>query len=84
MPVDDTPKTKNPDAYLIDEQIVVEFKHYATPTASNIENEARDAKRQADYILLHLKRSILKELLIEGLRQHIHRAVDVKQVWLIF
>lgn len=66
MPIDDTPNTKNPDAYLIDEQIIVEFKHNSTPTASAIENEVRDAKRQADYILLHIKSSISKELLVKG------------------
>ena len=84
MPIDDTPNKKNPDAYLIEEQIVIEFKHNLTPTASAIENEVRDAKRQADYILLHIKSSLSKEVLIKGLRQHIHRAVNVKQVWLIF
>ena len=84
LPIDDTPHTKNPDAYLVEDEIIIEFKHNSTPTASAIENEIKDAKRQADYILLHIKSSLSKELLIKGLRLHIHRAVNVKQVWLIF
>ena len=27
LPIDNTPGIKNPDAYLIDEQIIIEFKH---------------------------------------------------------
>jgi hypothetical protein len=27
LPIDNTPHTKNPDAYFIDQDIVVEFKH---------------------------------------------------------
>lgn len=75
---------KNPDAYLIEEDIIIEFKHNTTPTASAIENELRDAKRQADYVLIHIKSTVTKELLIKGLRLQIHRAVNVKQVWLIY
>lgn len=84
LPVDNTPHVKNPDAYLIDEDIIIEFKHNSTPTASAIENEVRDAKKQADYILIHVQSVLSKDNLIKGLRRHIHRAINVNQVWLIF
>ena len=84
LSITNVPGVKNPDAYLIDEDIVIEFKHNTTPTASAIENEVKDAKRQANYILLHIKSSLSKELLIKGLRLHIHRAINVREVWLIF
>lgn len=84
LPITNVPGVKNPDAYLIDEDIVIEFKHNTTPTASAIENELRDAKKQANYVLLHIKSQITKESLIKGLRLQIHRAANVKQVWLIF
>lgn len=79
LPIDNTPGIKNPDGYLIDEQIIIEFKHKQTPTASAIENEIRDAKKQADYILLHIRSDITKGNLIRGLRLHIHRAPNVKE-----
>lgn len=75
---------KNPDAYLIDEEVKVEFKHNITPTASAIENELRDAKRQADYVLLHINSSLTKGALIRGLRNCIHRAKNVLEVWIIY
>ncbi|AQG82251.1 hypothetical protein AWR27_01490 [Spirosoma montaniterrae] len=78
------PGVKNPDAYLIEEQLIIEFKHNSTPTASAIENELRDAKRQADYVLLHIKSTISREDLIKGLRRQIHRAENVKEVWIIY
>ena len=84
LPINNTPGVKNPDEYLIDEQLIIEFKHNYTPTASAIENEVRDAKKQADYILLHVMSELTAETLIKGLRLHIHRAPNVKQVWLIF
>jgi len=45
LPIDNTPHTKNPDAYFIEQGIVVEFKHNYTPTASAIEREVRNAKK---------------------------------------
>ncbi len=78
------PGVKNPDAFLVDEDIVIEFKHNLTSTPSAIENELRDAKRQADYVLLHIKSSISREDLIKGLRHQIHRATNVKEVWIIY
>lgn len=84
LPIDNTPDVKNPDVYLPDEQLVVEFKHNQTPTTSAIENEIRDGKRQADYVLIHVKSDLTKGALIRGLRLQIHRAVNLKEVWIIF
>ena len=80
LPISTEPNVKNPDAYLIDEGIIIEFKHNVTPTASAIENEVRDAKKQANYVLLHVKSTLTKGALIRGLRTCIHWAVNVKEV----
>lgn len=84
LPITNEPNIKNPDAYLIDEDIVIEFKHNSTPTASAIENELRDAKKQANYVLLHIKSDLTKGALMRGLRSCIHRAVNLLEVWIIF
>ena len=84
LPIDNTPHTKNPDAYFIEQDIVVEFKHNTTPTVSAIANELRDGKKQANYVLLHIKSNLTKGALIRGLRSCIHRALNVRQVWIIY
>ena len=84
LPITTLPGVKNPDAYLIDEDIVIEFRHNLTPTASAIENELRDAKKQANYVLLHIKSDLTKGALIRGLRICIHRATNVLEVWIIY
>lgn len=43
--VDNTPNVKNPDAFLLKEQITIEFKHNQQPTSSAIEKEIRYANR---------------------------------------
>lgn len=68
LPIDNTPHIRNPDAYFIEENIVVEFKHNYAPTASAIEREMRNAKKQADHILIHTMSGITKDELIQGLR----------------
>jgi hypothetical protein len=45
---------------LVKEQISIEFKHNQRPTESAIDNEIRDARRQADYVLLHIRSNIKK------------------------
>ena len=84
LPIDNTPNIKNPDAYFVEQDIVMEFKHNYTPTASAIENEVRDAKKQADYVLLHIKSEIDPGVLMRGLNLQIHRAKNVKEVWVIY
>ncbi len=83
-PITNVPFVKNPDAYLIDEDIVIEFKHNNTPTPSAIANELRDAKKQANYVLLHINSDLTKGGLIRGLRSCIHRATNVLEVWIIY
>lgn len=68
LPIDNTPYTKNSDAYFIEHDIVVEFKHNYKPTASAIEREVRNAKKQADYVLIHIISTITKGELIRGLK----------------
>ena len=84
LPITSTPNVKNPDAYSIDEDIVIEFKHNSTPTMSAIANELRDGKKQADYVLLHIKSDLTKGALIRGLRSCIHRAQNVREVWIVY
>lgn len=84
LPITNVPGVKNPDAYLIDEDIVIEFKHNYSPTASAIENEVRAAKKQANYVLLHIKSDLSKGVLIRGLRSCIHRAMNILEVWIIY
>ncbi len=83
LPIDNTPHTKNPDAYFIEQDIVVEFKHNYIPTASAIEREVRNAKKQADHILIHVMSSLTKGELIRGLKLQIHRAENIIDVWVI-
>lgn len=84
LPIDNTPHTQNPDAYFIEQDIVVEFKHNYTPTASAIEREVRNAKKQADHILIHTMSGITKGELVRGLKLQIHRAENVLEVWIIW
>ena len=83
LPIDNTPHTKNPDAYFIEQDIIVEFKHNYTPTASAIEREVRNAKKQANHILIHVMSGISKGDLVRGLKLQIHRAESVSEVWLL-
>lgn len=84
MPIDNTPHIKNPDAYSIDQDIIIEFKHNYTLTASAIEREVRNAKKQADHILIHVMSDVTKGELIRGLKLQIHRAENVMEVWLLY
>lgn len=84
LPIDDTQGTKNPDAYLLKEQIWIEFKHNQRPTASAIDNEIRDARRQADYVLLHVRSKIKKGDLCSAIKNRMKAALTIKEVWLIW
>lgn len=84
LPIDDTEGTKNPDAYLIREQIKIEFKHNQKPTASAIDNEIRDARRQADYILLHIQSKIKKGDLCAAIKNRLKAALTIKELWIIW
>ncbi|AQG78139.1 hypothetical protein [Spirosoma montaniterrae] len=82
--IDDTPHTKNPDAYFFNEQVTVEFKHNFTPTRSAIEHAVRAGRKQADYLLLHILSSIDANHLLDGLKNRLYFADNVKGLWLIW
>lgn len=84
LAIDDSQGMKNPDAYLLREQIVIEFKHNQRPTASAIDNEIRDARRQADYIVLDVRSSIRKSDLCSGVINCMKAAPNVKKLWIIW
>ena len=86
LAIDDRQGNKNPDAYLLKEQILIEFKHNQRPTASAIDNEIRDARRQADYILIHIKSSIEKSKLIGAIKSRLKRSSSqsTKELWIIW
>lgn len=84
LPIDDTEGSKNPDAYLMKENIRIEFKHNQKPTASAIDNELRDARRQADYVLIHVQSKIKKGDLFHGVQNRMKAAQNIKELWLIW
>ena len=56
LPISDVPDQKNPDAFLVDEEIFVEFKH--THSARAIDRAIRMGRKQADHVLLHVMETI--------------------------
>ncbi len=84
LPIDDTHGTKNPDAYLMREQIWIEFKHNQRATASAIDNEIRAARRQADYVLIHIQSDIKKGDLCAAIKNRMKAALTIKELWLIW
>lgn len=84
LPIDDTPNRKNPDAFLEREQIRIEFKHNQRPTASAIDNEIRDARRQADYVLLHIQSNVKKGDLCSAVKNRMKAALNIKELWIIW
>lgn len=75
---------RTPDAYLIKEQIYVEFKHNQTPTTGAINNEIRDAQGQANYVLIHIQSTIRRGDLISAIKNRMRDAQRVKELWLIW
>lgn len=78
---------KNPDAYLINEALIFEFKQNLTPTKSAIDVEIHAAKKQASNILLHIQSEIKVGDLIDGIEGRTLRPENVdkiKSVWLIW
>ena len=79
---------KNPDAYIVNEDIVIEFKQNERATQSAIENEIRDAKKQADYILIQASEFISAKDLLAGIKSKYRRKepeyVKMKDLWLIW
>jgi hypothetical protein len=80
LAIDDSQGMKNPDAYLLREQIVIEFKHNQRPTASAIDNGIRDARRQADYIVLDIRKGDLYSAVINRMKA----APNAEELWIIW
>ncbi|MEA5459416.1 hypothetical protein VB796_10220 [Arcicella sp. LKC2W] len=82
------PNHKNPDAYIVNKDIIIEFKHNVKATKSAIDNEIRDAKNQADYILIDIQSDISREDLLEGIKNRYRRPQPkyqtMKDLWLIW
>lgn len=78
---------KNPDAYLVEEDMIFEFKQNQTPTKSAIDVEIHAAKKQASNILLHIQSEIKVGDLIDGIEGRTLRPENVdkiKNIWLIW
>lgn len=79
---------KNPDAYIVNEEIIIEFKQNERATQSAIENEIRDAKKQADYILIQASEYISVKDLLAGIKSKYRRKepeyLKMKDLWLIW
>jgi hypothetical protein len=78
---------KNPDAFLVREGMIFEFKQNKTPTKSAIDVEIHAAKKQASNILLHIKSEIKVGDLIDGIEGRTLRpenADKIKNIWLIW
>lgn len=75
---------RTPDAYLIKEQIYIEFKHNQTPTTGAINNEIRDTQEQANYVLIHIQSTIRRNDLINAIKNRMRDAQKVKELWLIW
>lgn len=84
LSVSDTPNKKNPDAFLLDEQIYVEFKHNQKPTRSAVDNELRDAREQAEHIVLHILSRLTKSHLINAVTGRLSRGKRIKTLWIIW
>lgn len=86
------PNHKNPDARIIKEgdalDIIIEFKHNEKATKSAIDNEIRDARKQADYILIDVQSDISREDLLGGIKNRYRRPEPeyqrMKNLWLIW
>jgi hypothetical protein len=82
------PNHKNPDAYIVNKNIIIEFKHNVRATKSAIDNEIRDARKQADYILIDIRSDISKIDLLKGIKTRYRRPEleyqTMKDLWLIW
>jgi hypothetical protein len=79
---------KNPDAYIVNEDIIIEFKQNERATQSAIDNEIRDARKQADYILIQASEFISTKDLLAGIKNRYRRKepeyLKMKDLWLIW
>ena len=83
LPISDIPDQKNPDAFLVDEEIFVEFKHNTTPTISAIDGEIKRGKKQSNHVLLHIMSSIEKGSLLQAIKSRVRRSENIETIFLI-
>jgi Contact-dependent growth inhibition CdiA C-terminal domain len=87
LPLSDLPNIRTADAWIEEENLKIEFKHCQTPTSSAIDKAIQKAKKQAEYILLHIDCEITLSNLIDGVENRTQRPENVlaiKEVWLIY
>jgi hypothetical protein len=87
LPPNDLPNVHTADAWLEEESLIIEFKHCQTPTSSAIDKAIQKAKKQAEYILLHIDCEISLNNLINGVEDRTQRPENVlaiKEIWLIY
>ncbi len=87
LPTNDLPNVRSADAWLEEENLIIEFKHCLTPTSSAIDKAIQKAKKQAEYILLHIDCEITLSNLIDGVENRTQRPENVlviKEIWLIY
>lgn len=81
--IDTTPHAKNSDAYFLNEEVKVEFKHNFTPTRSAIEEAIRKGRFQADYIVVHILSAVSAKDTQVAIISRMKFAYNVRQLWLI-
>jgi Contact-dependent growth inhibition CdiA C-terminal domain len=87
LPTNDLPNVRTADAWLEEENLIIEFKHCLTPTSSAIDKAIQKAKKQAEYILLHVDCKIALNNLIDGVENRTQRPENVlviKEIWLVY
>jgi Contact-dependent growth inhibition CdiA C-terminal domain len=87
LPPNDLPNVRTADAWLEEENLIIEFKHCQTPTSSAIDKAIQKAKKQAEYILLHIDCEITLSNLMDGVENRTQRPENVlaiKEIWLIY
>jgi hypothetical protein len=83
LPIDVTPDTKNPDAYFLDQEVDVEFKHNFTPTRSAIEEAIRKGRHQANYIVIHILSTVSAADIRSAIIGRMKFTYNVRKLWII-
>ena len=87
LPPNNLPNVRTADAWLEEENLMIEFKHCQTSTSSAIDKAIQKAKKQSQYILLHIDCQIKLSNLINGIEDRTQRPgneVAIKEIWLIY
>ncbi|MEZ0538306.1 hypothetical protein [Fibrella arboris] len=83
LPIDTTPYAKNPDAYFLNEEIEVEFKHNLTPTRSAIEEAIRKGRHQANYLVIHILSKVSAADIRSAIIGRMKFTKNVRKLWII-